>query len=60
VKKLELKSFITEKYNYKLVNHVAKQLKWDYNTVTEFVRDLLTDINYHDESQKVYNFMKKL
>lgn len=33
---------------------------WDYNEITELVKLLLIDANFHDEASKVYEFMMNL
>lgn len=34
--------------------------KWDYENITSLVKQLLTDANFHSESQEVADFMKKI
>lgn len=66
MKKSELKQIIKEEIKKlnearnPLISQVSKSIEWDYNEACEFVRDLLIDINAHDEANKVYNFMIKL
>lgn len=65
MKKTELKKIINEELLketelMKLISKVSKECEWDYNKVTDFIFDLLTDINFHTEAKKVKTFMQKI
>lgn len=60
---MDFKKFLNEEQKTgweKYVSKVAAECKWDYQQVTEFVYELLTDINFHSEAKRVKKFMEDL
>lgn len=43
-----------------LVGKVSQACDWEYTEIQEFIKALLIDSNYHDESKKVDKFMDKI
>jgi len=44
----------------KAVSQATAAAKWESGLLAEMVRDILTDANFHSESKKVFQFMKKI
>lgn len=43
-----------------LVSKVSAACEWDYEECTEFIKELLDDINFSDEAKKIKQYMEKI